>query len=621
MSERAAIRRVAALAGLAFAILWLATGRHIAPSGDATTTWAATEPHRTVLCVTPDHLVVAAAPSEADRAAVGLPLGSSELQQGPAWFGATHRDHTYRARLRLGPLDLPWMKNEYTAGFPEWLPHLAQRLFGAGRASIFALGLLVLLLTTTLAGRLGGIVGASLAGGFLATDVWFHVWKKVLAGPEVWLQLCAVGAAWALVRAVEGQSWRWLAAAGFAVGLGCHVKPSFAAVGLVLVLVSLPWLLRWGRRELARALALALVAATLGGAPSLAYWASRPEAGASQGRQETAIGRAKEVLRRFQGQRLPAGSSDRKDEKARKAWKAENDKRDKKDKEDKKGLKPTEALLQPVAWWARIWTRRAAADNDPSPSEVQPAWQASPLSWAGQGGLVLLLFGALAGGGLALRSGGLAGWAVVLAIASPLCIGALHPDAHHLALWLPLLALGLGAGLGPLARGRWLWVVASVAILVGVSRSADLASLDPNLRERAGRLLDRAVLESTGEMLEQRGALAPAVLEYELMSLLEASTRGRVRPFLYARATGAEGCLVRRRPAWLATVLRAHRGGHLLLAWGPGASPLAGGGNSWVDEAELREAARLEGLQVSPVETVLDHRGRWAATLWAITGD
>lgn len=598
MTERGATRALAVASGLLFTVLWLGTGQHLAPSGDAATTWAAREPHRTVLCVTEEELVVAADPSAADRAAVSVPLRSTEVRQGGPGFGVLHRDHTYRASLRWGAAELPWMKNEYTAGFPEWLPHLATGVAGpaAGRASIFALGLLVLVGTALLAGRLGGPAGAAAAGGFLATDLWFHAWKKVLAGPEVWLQILALASAWALVRAVERRSLRWVALAGLLLGLGCHVKPSFAAVGFVLVACTLPWLRRWGTRRLTRGLALLLLGATLGGSPSLIYWAARPDSGVSLGRQETVTGRATEVWQRLT--RRP--ELDRKGRGG-------------------KGISAVGAVLDPLSWWTRLWDGRAASDNDPAALLPSEPHRPSSLARAGQGALVVLLAVALLGGGLAGRRGGLAGWAVLLALTSPAAVRAVHADPHHLAMALPLLALGLGAGLGPQLRGRWLPLLAVIGLVALLGRSSELVQVDGELQARAGRLLDRPVLEDVARRLEARGAVAPAVIEYELMALLEASTDSRVRPFLYARAVGdGKRCLRRGRPAWLRAVLRAHRGGHLLLAWGPARSPLAGGASSWVDPRDLRDAATLEGLEVRAVEELEDARGRWVMTLWSV---
>lgn len=576
-----------------FVVLWSTTATRLAPSGDAATVWSTLEPSRTVLCVEEGRLHLAGEPTEADRAAVHAELVGEELRVGPA----LHRDHTYRAVLSLGGVEVPWMKNDYTSALPEWLPHLAFRLGGtvaAGRVPTALMAVVVLLLTMACAARVGGPGGAAIAGLLLATDPAFHAWKKVLAGPEVWLQLCAIGAMACVLTAAARRTGRPLVPAALLLGLGLHVKPTFAAAALPLVLASVP-LLRARRVPVGRrTVAVCAVVGLLGVSPSLAYWASRPGAadgGISQGSQENARGRVGAIVTR---------------------WTQPPESRE----ERSKGVSPATALLSPTSWHAGYWAARADQDNDPrTGTGARPA---PPPVLGGLGARATLFLAGLAVFA-ALRRRGEALWAVGLAALTPLAIHGLHPDPHHLALALPALAVALAAAAKvPTARGARA-VVTAMVLLAVIGRGSELARLDAVLDEHAGRTLDVAGWEALGAALERQGATSVAALEYEVLGVAEAFTGGRVRPFQYARS-GRPGCLAAGGDAWLGAILEAHAGGHLLVSWGTSGAPTAGGRPSWVGPDLLRRVARSVGLGVAPVDEVTDPRGRWVGTLYGITG-
>ena len=583
--------------------LWLATARWIGPSGDSAAVWGSVEPLRTVLCVAEGpSLLLAAAPGEAERAAVDAHLSTAEIVQGSPFLGAVHRDHAYRARLSVGGLQPPWMKNEYTAGFTEWLPRGLFRATGhagAGRLANLLLGALVLLGTMLCASRIGRWPAAAIAGAVLAADPGFHLWKKVLSGPEVWLQVCAVAAAWFVIRAVQERAPLRLMPAALIVGVGVHVKPTFAAVALPLALLSLP-VLPWSalsRRGWIKVAAAALVLALLGSAPSLAYWASRP--GRSYGQQESAAGRAGAAMRRWTGPRKAQESGRASDAPTKRV-----------------GL--GRALLVPGSYHADYWAIRARRDNDPRTSDSPPRDRPPPLVRVGAGAAALLAGLAVFA---AIRRRGLCAWAVVLGSATLLCVRLLHPDPHHLGVALPFLALGLGVGAAAVGKSRIAWsVVALLALVVVLGRGTDLARLDGAMEERAGRLLDRRAWAELAQALEEEGALSPAGLDYELMGQAEVYTGGRVRPFLYARSSRRAGpeCHRNGTDPWLSTILRAHAGGHLLVAWGTEGNPTSGGLGSWVDPARVARLASAQGQEIRPLREVHDSRGRWAATLYGI---
>jgi hypothetical protein len=570
-------------------------------SGDAAAVWGTLEPSRTVLCVAEGpELTLAAAPTAADREAVSADLSSREIWQGSEAFGAVHRDHAYRASWSLGGIDAPWMKNEYTAGFPEWLPHLAFRATGsvaAGRLTTMALGGLVLALVVLCASRIGGWPAGAIAGSLLAVDPAFHMWKRILAGPEVWLQLCGMVALWCVLRAIQESEPRRLVPAAIAVGIGLHVKPTFAAAAVPLALLSLPlvpWS-RYSRRGWSRLTAVLVVCVLLGASPSLAFWATRPAA--SQGHQESATGRTDALFKRWNAPKRAEPDSDM----------------------PRKEVGLARTLLAPASWMSDYWSIRAARDNDPR-TVARPERDRPPLIEDSGMRAALILAGLAVFG--ALRRRGVWAWAVGLGVVVPICVRLLHPDPHHLGVALPFVCLAIGVGAAALPDRRSGWAVLAFLVAAALlGRGAGLARLDGSLEERTGRILDQRAWQVLGDALLEEGALSPAALDYEVMGLAELYTAGQVRPFLYARASDPRNrdCLKAGSDAWLAQVLRAHAGGHLLASWGTEGIPTLAGRTSWVEPDRLRRIAASQGQGIRAVREVVDARGRWTATLYAVS--
>ncbi|MCO4773386.1 MAG: glycosyltransferase family 39 protein, partial [Deltaproteobacteria bacterium] len=228
---------LAALASLVlYGVVAGFTLHEIGLSPDTVSAWATDAPHRTVLCVPADAsegLQVAADPTTADRESVRAPLESSERSSSLGPLGLHLRPHTYRLTVSVFWVEFPWMKNDYTAGWTDLPAHLAwtvARSPRAGQAVHLVLGGLVVLVCCLFAGRLAGWPASLMAGVWLATDPWFLVYKRLVGGHEVVLQLLAVLAVSLLGAAYLRRRPALLYAAMFVCGLGLHVKPSFAAV-------------------------------------------------------------------------------------------------------------------------------------------------------------------------------------------------------------------------------------------------------------------------------------------------------------------------------------------------------------------------------------------------------
>lgn len=626
---------VAALLSVAlFLGLGAATGHRIAQSGDAASAWATAEPHRTVLCVErgPEPaFTVAAEPTDDDRASVGAALTSTETRLGPLVV----RDHTYRAVVDLGPFEIPWMKNEYTGAWAEWPAHLAWRAtgrVGAGRAVHLLLGALVVLAAALLAGRLAGWPAAAVCGLLLATDPWFHVFKKHLGGQEVMLQLLEVACVSLLCAVLVRGGRRRLLLAGLLVGLGLHTKLSFAAVAAALALVAaalLPWRRlaaregRWRRLGLG---GLLLAALTLGSAPTWTFWMARDASGAAHtaGAQENVRGRLDMLLQRH----LPSLATGDDVQRKRKdgSWQ----------RSPKKAVGPADLLLRPRRLWHDGYAIRSRQGNQP-PHGEGPAWRATRLEQVAAVATVALLLAALVGLGSRVRRRrrepdallraalALAGVAVVL----PLCLELLHPDSHHLALWMPVLAPAVGVGVAALVRSRaegrggelLAGLLVAATLLSAIGRTSSLVLVERDLDAQVGRLSEAPGQARLARALAELGARSPAVLEYDLMSQLDGWSGGAVRPWLYARSalgSGQSRCLRSTEPGWLARIVEAHAGGHLVVTWGVvgnlgGAQP-----TSWASPEQVRQAARTAGVSVEPVAELFDDRERWYATIWAI---
>jgi|GEM_PF-2115716 len=650
LSQAAALRLAVAASTALFLVLAATTGRRIGPSGDGAQVWAAEEPLRSVLCVetAPDsrgrpRLHVAADPSDADIASLDADLVSAQHRLGNRSLSVVSRDHAYRATVEVFGLSVPWMLNEYGSAVAEWPHALAARLsarpFGAGRALTFVWGALVVALAAWLAGQAGGPWAAGLGGSILATDVWFHYYKRLLAGPEALLQLAAVGTAAFLVLAHQRRAPRFLAAAAFTAAVGIHIKPSFAAVAGVLAagaLIMAPWGLfggREGRRRLLRASAGVLLAAAAGLAPTLGWVALRqgPLADVAEyGMQETAADRLHEVSSNLRG--TPEGAA----EPAAFA--------------PKRGVGPLDLYARPTVPLRQHLSLRDHGANDALPARAQQSWSPPSIpaepTWlrASRGSVWLLGFLALLGGLAAARrdwtSRGpgersprddgprIAWWLVGIACVLPPAIRRLHPDMHHLALWIPFGAVAVGAGAGRLLATPWAGRVPGVAVAVGVlltlsaagARIHDLRQVDGALVTEAGRLLDADAQRALAATLDALDDPAPAVLEYELMALIEGWTDSRVRPWLYGRSALAgdrpDLCSAADEPRWLEAILQAHAGHHLVVAAGP--RPGQGEPTTWFSDPTVLRAASRARVRVRREERLADDRGRWTATVWSV---
>jgi hypothetical protein len=634
----------ALVSSLLFLAIGAATGRTIGPSGDAVTVWATAQPHRTVLCVQDRDepaFVVAAEPDDADQASVAAELISAErrLELGPV--AAVVRDHANRGTLAVGPFEIPWMRNEYTGAWASWPSNLAWRIGGspvAGWLVHFVLGALVVLAATLLAGRLAGWPAAVVCGLVLATDPLFHLYKRNLGGQEVMLQLLAVAVVSLVGAALLLGGRRRLVAAALLAGLALHTKLSFAALLASLLLVA-PLLLPWrrlfgqdGRGRRAATAGLLVVALAVGSAPSWSFWIAKRQAGLElpAGTQESARGQFDLLLQRFVPSlsratdvRRPIDGGD---------W----------ERDPKKATGPLDLLFDPRRPWHGHFAARASHANRPD-AEPGPAWRRTPLEEAGRFGVgLLVLLGALGavllvggeigrrrrGAALGLPAVGLG--LVALAVALPTLLDVAAPDVHHLGLWVPLLAPGMGvavaAAIGAAPPGRWrtvLLAVAGAALLVGCAgRLSSVVLVERDMDEQVGRLSDARQQQRLTEALEAAEAWAPAVVEYELMSQMEAWSAGRVRPWLYARSalgSSGPGCLRSADPRWLARIVQAHAGGHLVVAWGVTSRPNGVQPRTWLSPATVRAAGRAAGLEVRSLSELFDGRGRWYATLYAIT--
>jgi hypothetical protein len=609
---------------LLYAALWLGTLQHVAPSGDAASTWASRHPTRTVLCVAPSatgepRLTLAAAPDPEDRAAVAATLDSTEVAWGTEAAGLVFRDHTYRASVRVLGAEWPWMINAYSGGFSDWLEHagyLATDSVRGGFAATALLGLLALVLTMAAARGLAGAEHAPFAGlvaGLaLASEPTFHLWKRVGTGREVWLQIAAVGALLALAQAWRRRSVG-LGLLGCAlIGLGLHDKLSFLGPALALgigVLVTLgrgAWRPGLRARTLGGLLAGALAAAVVL-TPTVAYWVLVPEM-PRMGRQDGLATNLASVGARLTGERHvpePRGPDPRG---------APAPDRTGPDPKARIGLGAL--LLRPTAFWQAYWTLHA----EPRPTDPEAPVPPEPIRartrWA------LLLATGLAALGVVgaprrqtLR---VAGGVAVLQF---VFLRALSGDPHHVAMGLPIAAAVVGAGLARWAgRGPWAQGTA-LALALGVAAGGawDLAGLDAALTTRAGRLLDARSLVAMASRLEADGVGAPAVLDYEMMSLLEAYSADAVRPFFYGRAERGWGrCLDREDPRWLAQVLRAHAGGHLLVVRERRRPESRLEPDVLAGPERRAQAAALAGVTLSEDAVFRDSVGRWYATLWGV---
>ena len=171
-----------------------------------------------------------------------------------------------------------------------WVMDISARLFGVSSWSILVPQALegvaaVGLLYATVRRRFSAPAALLAAAAFALTPVAALMFR--FNNPDALLTLLLVAAAYAVTRALEGASTRWLVLAGVLVGFGFLTKmlqaftivPGFAAVYLLAAPASL-------RRRLAQLLAagVALVAAAAWWVAIVALWpaSSRPYIGGSQ---------------------------------------------------------------------------------------------------------------------------------------------------------------------------------------------------------------------------------------------------------------------------------------------------------------------------------------------------
>lgn len=576
-------------------------------SADAVSAWATAEPHRTVLCVDEDPelgLRVAADPSDADLASVGAPLSSRELRAAAGPVGLHLRQHTYRLTLSVFGIELPWMKNDYTAGWPDLPAHIAWSVFHsprAGQGVHLVLGGLVLLLASLLAGRLAGWPATLVTGVWLASDPWFLVYKRLLGGHEVMLQLLGVLGV-ALLGAACLRRHRGLFLAGMLVcGVGLHVKPTFVAVLACAVIPALALLASPRHPRVRRALPLGALLLALGAAPTALAWvasSSMDSAPASVVGSESAHGR---------WSALRSGEERRRDD-------------------IKTRTTAIDVLLWPDVFWERHWRLIGARTEQRAPDAAAPR---SPASVAATGlALALLLLGLAGVGVLARRVRGeegtmesrLALALSVMALLMPVLLRLLSPDPHHLALWVPFAAMALGVTLAAVARRSSVLVCVLVALaLVLPARVLTLVEVDEALELEAGRLSTATGQERLAASLLRLGATSPAMLDYNVMSLMEAWSDGAVRPWLYSRAAlnARRGCVAGAREDFLSRILEAHAGGHVVFVAGLDSGSV-GRPDPHRTSKQMAMAAREAGVLLQRTEVVTDDHGRWMADIWAV---
>lgn len=628
--RRPGARELGLGSGLLFLLLAFTTLQNISPAAE-TAPWASAD-QRTVLQATRDSaghtsLSLAGPVSEgaADTVDAELTQGWSEQRLGP--LRVVHSRHRYRTDIYLGSLRVPWMVNDYTAAFPDWVPLALHRATGSMKAGLLWSLLLaagIVGLASGWAARRRGALAGLLVGVFLATDLWFHIYKKLLGSTELWLQGLSLLLVVLLLEWRARRNGRTLVLAGGLAGLCLSVKVTSFAVLLPLLVGAVLVSRRPVERDppprglRGRPLVLALLAFTLGFGPTWSTYLHRSvvsQASLHDTAHDTVAGRLFEVKERrtnAEGQRFL------------------------------KQALPSEFLLEQGAYWRGVFRLRGSLSNqsgglDPTlKAEIEARSQRGRVhlthlgrtrSWsegAHQAGLLALLALAMLGG---YRRRGIEAGLLVLAGSTLLLSWWMHGDTHHLALATPLLGLALGlgaaAGLEGLHRHhRALALAALVLLALGLGgRLVELRALDQDLSEHGGRLMELDNLERLTEALVAEGATSPAVLSYELVALLEGFSGGEVRPWLWWKSNQA---ISRDRrghngsPEWLRLLLRTHSGGHLLIAWAPPSGKGGPGGVNWVAPSTLRSAGADVGLTPRVLRQLYDSQGRWYATLWAL---
>jgi len=555
----------------------------------------------------------------------GIIDGWTEETIGP--LRMVYSTHRYWTSLRVGSLHIPWMVNEYSAGFPDWLPMSLYRLTGRVEAAEFGnlvLSALIIGLAVFWAGRMRGFLAGVLVGTYLATDIWFHIYKKMLGSTEIWLQGALLLLTLLLFDDGRLSRVRKWSAVGLVLGIGLSVKVTFLAVALPLFLMALfhrrSARLTPSTRSSHRTLAagLGLIAFVVGSAPT---WTSHlvaqdEEVQVEQRGHDSVTARFQELSQRWEAPAKPRAFQKR----AR--W--------------------TELLFTPGSYWRGYYFLRGKVSNDQKPidgrklltassrsssgtvylSDFDPRHQASTLLHSGALVLfvALALLGSLRGTTFERLLGSSAAGTLLLS-------WLLHGDSHHMALGVPLIALALGVGAAQgiksiKTRGRLYSQLLLALLLIGLGgRLTELIQLDRSVTEDGGRLVARENLETLTDMLLEEGALNPAVLTYELVGLPEGLSQGRVRPWLWWNTNlGPNNREVPRNGSdeWLALMLRSHADGHVLVATAPPRGPGTPGGTNWITEESMKEASRKVGLTARALRTLHDAQGRWYATLWEL---
>ncbi|MCO4769054.1 MAG: hypothetical protein KDA24_03425, partial [Deltaproteobacteria bacterium] len=285
-----------------------------------------------------------------------------------------------------------------------------------------------------------------------------------------------------------------------------------------------------------------------------------------------------------------------------------------------------DVLVHPDTFWARHWSLVGARTDQTEPNLRPPR---SLASWASSSLALLLVVVAVWGAGSLARrrwsghetaESRLALAVIASAIALPVPLRILSPDPHHLALWTPVVAMALGLSLAAAGlQRRWLPTILFALALMVPLRVQTLREIDEQTASAAGRLATAGGQARLAATLKGRGFLAPAMLDYTVMSLMEAWSGGEVRPWLYGRAAVSRrrGCLGGAHPEFLPRILEAHIGGHVVIVAGMKEEE-GGRPDSYRSSEQMARAALAARVQVRRVQVVADERGRWMADVWAV---
>lgn len=520
-------------------------------------------------------------------------------RRGTRSFGLELADERYRAALRLGKLRLGWSQNDYSWSGFDWPLSLVHRSSGSlpgAQALVLLGGALLIALVCGMASRVAGLPAGLIAGVFLVADPWFHFYRRMLGTTELALGFASLLGTWLLLRALEprdgqneGIGSRQLLLAGLVLGLGLAAKLSFVAVLLPLALLSFAHIRK------TRQLLPVLLGLALGVAPQLFSLAEHYGVEGGIAQHPTSLVGNDSIRGRLAEQRDLRG--DRSSNKEHSSSEA-----------SKKSVSFRRFVLDPSSFWLPYLG---------APSEGRGGATAVMMALAPLGLLALV--------GVAVQSR--ARWWMSLSLLVTLSTTLLHPDVHHVATILPLLALALGcaggAGITRLWGAGHRWVGGALllgGLLFVLLRLSDMAAYEAVLAEGQARRWTASQLEELVDDLEELDVSEPAVFDYELLPLLEGYTAGRIRPWHWWRSNRPmqPPAPVWGRAEWLELVLEAHLGGHLLIT--PGARPPGASRGSGQGLNGQRFGARgLElGLRVERLKTWTTGAGGTYAELYAV---